>query len=201
MNPQDDSGPDMITMNPRRRWPGRSAAIAGVAVVALAGGTGIGYAATHSSTAKGATDTAAVALAAPAGPSVNGQLGSGDRMGHGPGGVLHGQFTVPKSGGGYQTVDVQSGKVTAVSAGSITAKSADGFTATYAVTGQTIVAAQSAGIGSVKDGNTVFVIATGTGSTPTAASVFDITALKASHAAFGFGGHPMTPPGGSPMPS
>ena len=61
MNPQDsfdedfardeDFGADMITMNPPRwqRWrPRRPVAIAGIAIVALGGGAGVGYAATHS---------------------------------------------------------------------------------------------------------------------------------------------------------
>jgi len=40
--------------------------------------------------------------------------------GFGPagGGVVHGQLTVPKSGGGYQTVDVQRGTVVATVTGS-----------------------------------------------------------------------------------
>jgi hypothetical protein len=200
MNPQDDSGPDMIPRNPRRWRPGRSVA-AGVAIVALAGGAGIGYTATHSLTAKGATDTAAVAAAAPS-PSPSHHPKSGWSPTHTmrmrPG-VLHGRVTVPKAGGGYQTLDVQSGTVTKVSMGSVTVKSADGFTATYTVTGQTMVDAQSTGIGSVKDGNMVFVIATA-GTPPTAASIFDITAIRASHAAFGFPVRPAMP-GQAPAPS
>lgn len=208
MNPQDDSGPDMIPRSPRRWRPGRSVAAAGVAIVALAGGAGIGYTATHSLTAKGATDTAAVAAATPS-PSMSHHPKSGwspthtmraDRMGHGFGGVLHGRVTVPKAGGGYQTLDFQNGTVTKVSMASVTVKSADGFTATYTVTGQTIVGAQAAGIGSVKDGNTVFVLATAGTSPPTAASIFDITAIRASHAAFGFPVRPAMP-GQAPAPS
>lgn len=205
MNPEDDSGPDMITMKPRRWRPVRSVAVAGVAIVALAGGAGIGYTATHSITAKGATDTAAVAAAAPS-PSPSHHPKSGwspshtMRMGPGWGGVLHGRVTVPKAGGGYQTLDFQNGTVTKVSMASVTVKSADGFTATYTVTGDTIVGAQAAGIGSVKDGNTVFVLATAGTSPPTAASIFDITAIRASHAAFGFPVHPAMP-GQAPAPS
>jgi hypothetical protein len=204
MNPQDDSGPDMITRNPRRWRPGRSVAAAGVAIVALAGGTGMGYAATHSITAKGAAGTVTVAAAAPSpSPSHHPKTGSSpthsmrayaDRMGPG---VLHGRVTVPKAGGGYQTLDVQSGKVTKVSAGSVEVKSADGFTATYAVTGSTAVNAESAGIGSVKAGDTVFVIATA-GPPPTAAAIFDVTAIRASHAAFGF---PVRPAMGGQAPA
>ena len=102
------------------------------------------------------------------------------------GGAIHGQLTVPKSGGGYQTVDVQSGTVSSVSPTSITVKSADGFTATYAVTSSTEVNAESAGIGSVKSGDTVFVMATTSGSSATASDVTDITSIKNSRGAFGF---------------
>jgi hypothetical protein len=210
--PDEDPGSDMITMNPPRRprWrPGRTVAIAGVAVVALAGGGGIGYAATHSLTAK-AADTAALAASSPsASPSPS---ASTPESGHGwrsfpggpgrvfgplglGGGVLHGQLTVPKSGGGYQTVDVQNGTVTAVSTSSVTVKSADGFTATYAVTSKTVVTAESPGIASVKKGDTLFVTATVSGSTATAASVVDVTAVKAGRASFGF------PDGAAKIPS
>jgi len=115
---------------------------------------------------------------------------------------VHGQLTVPKSGGGYQTVDVQDGSVTAVSTGSVTVKSADGFTATYTVTSKTVVTAEAPGIASVKKGDTVFVTATVSGSTATAASVVDVTAVKAGRASFGFPGGetkmmpvPAQPPG------
>ena len=40
----------------------------------------------------------------------------------GPFGAVHGQFVVPRSGGGYQTIDTQRGSVTAVSPTSITVK-------------------------------------------------------------------------------
>jgi len=113
---------------------------------------------------------------------------------------VHGQLTVPKSGGGYQTLDVQTGTVTAVSSGAITVKSADGFTATYAVTSNTVVGAQSAGIGSVKKGDTVFVSATVSGSTATAASIVDMTAIKNGRASFGFPEPPQKAPA-LPAPS
>jgi hypothetical protein len=226
MNPYDgpddaDSGPDedfhadsMITMNPPRwrRWrDGRSRPItvAGVAIAALAGGAGIGFAATHSLASSGTPDTAAVAAAAAPTPSASppgtqrpggrgwrgfarGFPGAGFGFGGiaGVGGVVHGQVTVPKPGGGYQTEDVQTGTVTAVSSGSITVKSADGFTASYVVSSKTLVDAQAAGIGSVKKGDTVSVTATVSGSTATAASVQDQTAIKAGRAAFGFPGRP-----------
>jgi hypothetical protein len=107
------------------------------------------------------------------------------------GGAVHGQFVVPKTGGGYQTVDVQRGKVTAVSSTSLTVKSADGFSATYAVSSSTIVDAQRDGIGSVKDGNQVYVTATVSGSTATASSVTDLSLLKVKGGGpFGFSGKP-----------
>ena len=112
-------------------------------------------------------------------------------MGPGTGGVVHGQVVVPKSGGGYQTLDIQRGTVTAVSSSSVTVKSSDGYTATYSVTSNTLVNAESAGIGSVKSGDSVFVTATVSGSTATAASVTDTSAIRAGRGAFGF---PMAPP-------
>jgi hypothetical protein len=215
VRPDGDFDTDMIMMNSPRwqRWrAGRPIAVAGVAVVALAGGAGVGYAATHSLAAKPAAHNATVAAAAatptPSPSAVPGKPGerggpgwrafAGGGMLPGPGrfllgpiggGILHGQFTTPKSGGGYQTVDVQNGTVTAVSANSVTVKSADGYTFTYTVTSKTVVGAQSAGIGSVKKGDTVFVTATVSGSTATAAGIIDVTAIKSGRASFGFPDH------------
>jgi hypothetical protein len=105
-------------------------------------------------------------------------------MGFGFGGVfgaVHGQFVVSKSGGGFQTIDTQRGSVTAVSATSITVKSADGFVKTYQVMSSTNVDAQRNGIGSVKTGHQVVVMATVSGSTATAVSILDFTLLPAMH--------------------
>jgi hypothetical protein len=49
-------------------------------------------------------------------------------------GALHGELTVPAPNGKYQTVDVQRGTVTNISASSLTVKSSDGFTKTYTIT-------------------------------------------------------------------
>jgi hypothetical protein len=117
----------------------------------------------------------------------------------GIGGAVHGTLTVPKSGGGYQTVDVQRGTVTAVSSSSITVKSADGYTASYAVTSATEVNAESAGIGAVKTSDSVFVTATVSGSTATASSVTDVTSIGASRGSFGFPDKPAAP--GSQTPA
>jgi hypothetical protein len=94
---------------------------------------------------------------------------------------VHGQFVVPKSGGGYQTIDTQRGSVTAVSTDSITVKSADGFTKTYQVSSSTNVDAQRDGIGSVKTGHQVAVTATDGGGTAAAVSILDFSLLPSLH--------------------
>jgi hypothetical protein len=103
------------------------------------------------------------------------------KLGIGPGlgafGAVHGQFVVPKSGGGYQTVDTQRGSVTAVSSTSITVKSADGFSKTYQVTSGTIVDAHRDGISSIKTGQQVAITATVSGSTVTASNIIDMSAF------------------------
>jgi hypothetical protein len=180
-----------------------SAIFAGVAATALAGGAGVAYAATQSGSPVAASTTSqSVASpspspsATPATPGHHKFVGPGiGAIGGiaGIGGAVHGQLTVPKSGGGYQTVDVQRGTVTAVSATSISVKSADGYTATYAVTGSTEVNAESAGIGAVKTGDSVFVTATASGGSATASNVTDITSIRASRGAFGFPAAPAKP--------
>ncbi len=211
--PDEDFDADMITMNPPRwqRMRGRPIAIAGVAIAALAGGAGVGYAATHSLAKSGAPDTTTAAAAAAPTPSASASpapvfrggpfrraFAGGPGLGFGGfgfgGGVVHGQVTVPKSGGGYETVDVQRGTVTAVSSTSITVKSSDGYSASYVVSTKTVVDAQAAGIGSVKTGDTVYVTATVSGSTATAANVTDLTAVKAGRASFGFQMRPSSLP-------
>lgn len=208
MDEQDTDVIDMNGQDPRggsRRV--RLGAIAGVALVAVAAGAGAGYAATH----HGSPSSAASALsAASSTPSANptpsaspvrprhgfrglGGPGRWFGTGIGAGRVLHGQVVVPKSGGGSQTVDIQSGTVTAVSSSSLTVKSSDGYTASYTVTSATIVDAKSAGIGSVKTGDTILVIASVSGSTATAVNVIDTTAVKAGRAAAGFPIAPAAP--------
>jgi hypothetical protein len=181
---------------PRGGWNWRSpraATFAGVAVIALAAGAGAGYSATRSSPSPASEASAAAAnpsstptpSAGVPGKNRHGWIRFGGPFGFGPagigGGVLHGQFTVPKQGGGYETLDVQQGAATAVSGTSISVKSSDGYTATYTVTSSTVVDARASGISSVKKGDTVMVIATA-GSTPTAASIADISAIKAGRA-------------------
>jgi hypothetical protein len=177
-----------------RSWSRRPYILAGVAVAALLGGAGAALAATNSPAPASAPSAAAATPAptpAPSGPP--GAAGPGyHRFGGGFGfgglfGALHGQLVVTKPGGGYQTVDVQTGQVTAVSTTSITLKSADGFTKSYVITSSTIVDAQRDGIGSVKVGNQATMVATVSGSTATATSINDLTLLHQGHPGFGYG--------------
>jgi hypothetical protein len=199
-----------MSTGPQRRRPHLFRVLA-IAVVALASGAGVAYAATHtgrtiatdSSTSQPAASPSASTSAPSKPPWPAGQMpafgrfgGFGGGLGFGGfGGVLHGQFTVRKASGGYQTEDVQSGTVTAVSSSSITVKSADGYSATYAVASTTEVNAQAAGIGTVKVGDTVSVTATVSQGQATAASIIDLTSIKASRGSFGF---PVGPPAGKP---
>ena len=190
-----------------RRLPGRPLILAGVAVVGLLAGAGVAMAATSGPRASGAAAASPQGgLAATPSPSASARPASphlgrpGGGMGAGFGGVfgaVHGQFVVPKSGGCYQTIDTQRGSVIAVSPTSITVKSADGFTKTYQVTSSTNVDAQRGGIGSVKTGHQVMVMATASGSTATAVSILDFTLLP-MHA--GSGWNHNAPPS-SPAPT
>jgi len=167
--------------------------IAGVAVAALLGGAGAAVAATNSP-APTASSSAMITNPTPS-PGLPGAAGPAAprfrhfRPGLGFGGdlfgALHGQFVIAKSGGGYQTIDVQNGQVTAVSSTSITLKSADGFTRSYAVASSTLVDAQRDGIGSVKVGNQASVQATVSGSAATAVSIEDLTLLQQDRPALG----------------
>jgi hypothetical protein len=179
-----------------RRLPGRPLILVGVAVTALLAGAGVAMAATSGSPASGtATASAAGGTVATPSPSARPAFPHQGRPGGfgfafgGPFGAVHGQFVVPKSGGGYQTIDTQRGSVTAVSATSITVKSADGFIKTYQVVSSTNVDAQRDGIGTVKTGHQVAVTATVSGSAATAVSILDINLLPAMHGGPGWN-HP-----------
>jgi hypothetical protein len=188
-------------MIPAPARPGRPMIAAVVAVAALIGGAGVALAATSSSAPRTAARVGTAAAKPSPSPSVRcpvmrpwqrlapfrrglalpggGFAGPGVVVpfGFGPLGAIHGQFVTAKPGGGYQTLDTQRGKVTAVSSGSITVKSSDGYSRTYQVTGSTNVNARRAGIGSVKTGQTVFVLATASGSSATASRIIDFAAL------------------------
>ena len=168
-----------------RGWPRtrRPVLLAAVAVLALLGGA-----------------SAALEIIGPDGPSVASTAavrhnakhpgGTGLRAGlAGPGAarsrILHGQFVRPAPGGGYQTVLIQSGVITAVSQSAITLRSPDGYRRTYQVTGSTIVDAQRGGIGSVRRGNSAALLAVGTGRTATAVRIRDLTLLQRAGQALG----------------
>lgn len=211
---RSENGPDHTEIVDSRDYSARRrprlAGVAMVAVIALAAGGGVAYVATHagnnvrtdSSAGAASTPTASPSASAPSwrgrGPGAFGRPGGlGGLGGLGPGGfggAIHGKVTVPKSGGGYQTVDVQRGSVTAVSSSSITVKSADGYSATYAVSSSTEVNAQAAGIGTVKTGDTVQLTATLSSGKATAASIIDLTSIRSSQGSFGF---PAGPPAGN----
>ena len=191
----------------RAAWLGsrRVAVMAGVIGVGVLTGAGVAVAATSS------PSPAATPAASPPAPSARPPLRGLLPHGHawrihgavpfgpafaGPGllggglfGAVHGTVVVPKSGGGYQTVAFQTGKVTAVSSTSITLRSADGYSHTYQVTSSTMVNAQRDGIGSIKNGNQVMVDATVSGSTTTAVRIVDLSLLQQGLHGF-FGGAP-----------
>src|SRR6266496_24364 len=170
-----------------RRLPGKPLILAGVAVAALVTGAGVAMAATSGSPTSGAAGASPGGLAATPSPSARptfphlGRPGGGFFGLGGPFGAVHGQFVVPKSGGGYQTIDTQRGSATAVSASSITVRSADRCTKTYQVVSSTNVDAQRDGIGSVKTRHQVAVTATDSGGAATAVSILDFSLLPSLH--------------------
>ena len=219
--PEHDYQPQPDKPGLRAAWLGsrRVAVMAGVIAVGVLAGAGVAVAATSSSSP---TPTPSASPSASAKPPSRGLPPKGawrihGAPGHlgpafgvpgmfgpafgGPGmfggllGAVHGTVVVPKSGGGYQTVAFQSGKVTAVSSTSITLRSADGYSHTYPVTSSTIVNAQRDGIGSIKAGNQVVVTATVSGSTTTVIRIIDVTQLQQGfHRFFG------APPGATTKP-
>jgi hypothetical protein len=117
------------------------------------------------------------------GPGLGGPgLGIGGSMG-----ALHGEFVVPKQGGGYQTLVVQRGKVSSVSSSTITVKSDDGFSATYDVPATTPVNAARDGIGSIKKGDDVTLVAQQKSGNDTALQIGDLSRMQGLRDRFGFG--------------
>ncbi|MFF0268108.1 hypothetical protein [Kribbella sp. NPDC004536] len=162
--------------------------VAAVAVTTAAGGAA--WAASNADP----TPSASPSASSPSQPDQNqkpsggpGRGGFGGFKGEfGLGGALHGEFVVPKDGGGYQTIAVQRGEVTAVSKDSLTVKSADGYSRTYTLTADTMVNAARDGIGDVKTGNTVNVSAIVTDGKATATRVNDGTVRDAAGQKWGF---------------
>jgi hypothetical protein len=173
-----------------RRLSGRSLLLIVVAAAALFAGAGVAMAATSGDPAPAAAGATTTPSPSPARPGWMPGAGSGHRAGGWPGGgvrpggagragfgAVHGQFVVARPGGGYQTVDMQRGSVTAATGSSITVKSSDGFVKTYQVPAAAQVNAQRNGIGSIRTGNQVMVVATVSGSTATATNILDFSLL------------------------
>jgi hypothetical protein len=182
---------------PGRRWRSTARAkrttVIGALGVALAiAGIGVATAqsgSSSSSTSSSSTTSAAATATAPT-PTPPGPPRPFDRFGKhggpggrfggvGPLGALHGEFVVPNRGGGYRTIDTQTGQVSAVSPSSIGVKSDDGFAKTYAVDENTVVDAGRDGIANVKAGHTVHLVAVVEGSTAHAMDIEDTTNLGA----------------------
>ncbi len=173
-----------------RRLP-RAALAGGVAFGLAVGGAGIAFAASSTSTTPSTTTPSTTH--GPRGPRGPGGFGGAFRgfgglgaLG-GLGSVVHGQATTRTKSGGYQTVDIQLGKVTSVSSTSIKVASTDGYTHTYVVSASTVVDAQRDGISSVATTDQVDVIATQSGNTATATNIVDMTKVQSSRTGFGFG--------------
>jgi hypothetical protein len=182
---------------PPRQRHRRPLTLVAVAAVALLAGAGVAALATSGSSSPATADSAA-GQASPA-PSASAPARSPDPRGPGaraPGGggffgggfsaaPVHGTLVVPASGGGYETEDIQRGKVTAISSSSVTVVSTDKYAKTYRVTGSTSVNAGNGGLGTVKAGDQVSVTATVHGSTATVSSIIDLSRL--GHGSFGPG--------------
>jgi hypothetical protein len=135
--------------------------------------------------------------------------GMGMRGEGGPGvlgmrGAVHGEFTVP-DGTGWRTIAMQRGAVTDVSDTSLTVKSKDGYSRTYVITATTLVNAARDGIGSIKTGDEVGVMATVKDKTATAVDVRDISQIQSQRKDFGpppgMMGKPQAPGGTPASPS
>ncbi len=187
---------------PRRRF-GHPLILVSVAAVALLAGAGGAALATSGSSSPAAADSASSqasptpsASAPGKPPSARGPIaqapgGGGGFYGGGIGGgfsgaPVHGTLVVPASGG-YQTEDIQRGKVTAISSSSVTVLSADKYTKTYQVTGSTSVNAGHGGLSTVKVGDQVSITATVHGPTATVNSIIDLSRLGSG--SFGRGGN------------
>lgn len=139
------------------------AGIALVAVGALAGGIAASASsAGASSAAPGASTPSPVPgghPGRPGGPDDGPGFGGG-LLGIG-GQIEHGSAVVKGRDGTTKTVDLQNGKVTAVSDKALTVKSDDGFSQSYVVTATTHVTKdwQGSTASSIKTGDTVMVIA------------------------------------------
>lgn len=104
--------------------------------------------------------------------------GRGPRFGSGFGPGIHSEVTFEHPEGKYQTTATQLGKVVSVSPTSITLESDDGYKRTYAVNEDTVVTAGRDGIGNLKNGDTVHLVAQVEGGEARATQVVDGAAMK-----------------------
>jgi len=197
-----DAQPGKPSLRTALQGSRRFAVMAGVVTLGVLAGAGVAVAATSSSGQPASPGASASPLPSPSvrphfppkGPWHMRAPGAPFGFG-GPGalgglfGAVHGSAVVPKSGGGYQTIAFQNGKVTAVSSTSITLHSADSYGHSYRVTSSTLVNAQRDGIGSIKAGNQVIVTATVSGSTATATRIIDVSLLQQDFHRFFGGAH------------
>lgn len=168
------TGPS-TTETPKRRVP-RPLLIAATTALVVATGAGV---------------AGATAFAAPPSPTPTPTATSSEtpsdapaRKGHRRG-PLRGEFVVPARDGGYMTVAIQYGEVTAVSQDSVTVKSDDGHSREYKVTPDTRINRGDTGIDAIKTGQQVRVAAKVEGDTATAKSVRDVSKRGKHH-----NGHP-----------
>jgi len=165
----------------RRPWGRTAIVLTVVAGLGLAAG-GVAIASGDSGTPKPSASPAPDGDGPPPHGPFIGEFGPGDAL-FGPGlglvgPAIHGEMTVPREGGGYQTVHIQRGKVTSVDHSSITVKSDDGFTDTYTVDDKSLIDAGRDGIDSVKTGHTVSLTAWSVGGTDTVRQLVDATLVE-----------------------
>ena len=198
------SGPDRA-----RRRTLLAAVGGGVAIALIAGGAiAVAASASANDNQTRATEDATAPSGAPNhhqdGQDGQDEHGPGDashwgmRPGMGLGIALHGTFETAKPGGGYQTVAVQRGVVTAVSATSVTLKSDDSYSATYVIDANTRLGGDPKSATSTTPawlvvGAKVNVVATVSGSMNTAVRI-------GHHADRDMGHMGMNPPAGAPQP-
>jgi hypothetical protein len=186
---------ETVASSTRSRRIGTGVIVAAVGITAL-GVAGATYAAASDPSPSSSGSSSEGPLQVPGLGDRDGDGGhgpDGDRGpgGHGPRGgfpgALHGTFVVPNQDGtGYQTVQMQHGTVTAVSATSISVTSEDGFAATYVVDADTKVNRDGA-IADIAADADVMVMAVVDGDTATAQRIVDTAVV--GKGGFGRGDH------------
>ncbi len=220
--PELPEPPVKASLRDRLRHAPRAAVIAGLAATLAVGGAGVAFAAGTGSSSTSTPPGSSAATTVPGGshtPSAPGarrfgagglglggrgpgglRLGGPSLGGSGFGGIVHGQVTV-RSGTGYKTVEIQTGKVSKVGSTSITVVSPDGYSHSYAVLSTTQVNSQSGGISSVSTNDQVVVTASEVSGKDTVTNLIDLTKIQGSRRAFGFGPPPANGKAGSKGPT